>query len=284
LSVRRKASPAAIDAAAKGYQAFRDKKASGQAIVQGVSSAPAFGRARRRLADLPISLRFLLPSIALLVVVMTATVTFIGHQITQTLNTSGEEELKQQVQLVQAMIASTFDAVERESSRLLDIYAARYPGTFTLDESKDAVPVLRHNKIAVNGQSDEEDAFAKVAHGPTATLLARRGDEFVRIATSQKNDKGERVVNTVLDKESPATAKLLAGNPYIGRTSSQGKDRVSALKPIKDETGKVIGAFGIGYFISDEMSTLRERVKAVKLGQTGYVTCWTPSQGSIRAI
>ena len=133
LSVRRKASQAAIDAAAKGYQAFRDKKASGQAIVHGqiVSGSP-WARARRRLADLPISLRFLLPSVALLVAVMVATVTFIGHQITQTLGASGEQELKQQVQLVHAMMASTFDAVERESSRLLDIYAARYPGTFTL--------------------------------------------------------------------------------------------------------------------------------------------------------
>lgn len=272
LSVRRKASQAAIDAAAKGYQAFRDKKASGQAIVHGqIVSGSLWARARRRLADLPISLRFLLPSVALLVAVMVATVTFIGHQITQTLGASGEQELKQQVQLVHAMMASTFDTVERESSRLLDIYAARYPGTFTLDDSKDAIPVLRHNKTAVNGQFDEEDAFARIAHGPTATVLVRRGDEFVRIATSQKNDKGERVVNTVLDKESPATAKLLAGSTYLGRTSSQGKDRVSALKPIKDENGKVIGAFGIGYFISEEMSTLRERIKAVKLGQTGYI-------------
>ena len=101
---------------------------------------------------------------------MTATVTFIGHQITQTLNTSGEEELKQQVQLVQAMIASTFDAVERESSRLLDIYAARYPGTFTLDESKDAAPVLRHNKTC-SGPGQVFDITEQVGASSKIRLL-----------------------------------------------------------------------------------------------------------------
>jgi len=272
LSVRRQASQAAIDAATQAYRAFSEGKAAGRVILHGrVRAGGPLARLRRRLADLPLSMRFLLPSVLALVVVMAATTAFIGRQITATLNESGEAVLQQQVELVHSMMASTVDAVEREAARLLDIYAARYPGSFTLEDGADGIPVLRHNKAVVNGHHDEEDAFARITHGPTATVLVRRGEEFVRIATSQKNDKGERVVHTALDKESPATAVLLAGQTYIGRTTSQGKDRVSALKPIKDEAGKVIGAFGVGYFITQEMGTLRDRIKAIRIGQTGYV-------------
>lgn len=272
LSVRRQATPEAIEQASRAYQALREGKLGGRSVIHGkIASTALIASWKRSLRNQPISLRFMLPSIAALIAVMSATTFFVGQQITTTLQESGKEELKQRVQLVHSMMESTVEAVEREASRLLDIYAARYSGTFSIEESGNAVPLMRHNKNLVNGQHDEEDAFARISRGPTATLLVRRGNEFVRVATSQKNDKGERVINTALDKEGPATAKLLAGEIYIGRTTSQGKDRVSALKPIKDESGKVIGAFGVGYFITEEMTTLRDRIRAIKIGQTGYV-------------
>jgi methyl-accepting chemotaxis protein len=272
MSARHKPSREQVAAAESAYRLFREKRQGRQRILHGqVIHNGRFGGLGQRLRDLPISVRFLLPSILALAVIMTLTVALVGGQITRTLNESGEAELKQRVQLVHSMIESTMEAVEREAGRLLDIYAARYPGTFSLETGDGAAPALRHNRLLVNGHHDEEDSFAGITKGPTATVLVRRGNEFVRIATSQKNDKGERVINTVLDKESPAVAKLLAGETYIGRTSSQGKDRISALKPIKDEAGQVVGAFGVGYFITQEMSTLRERVKAVKIGETGYV-------------
>ncbi|QRM18724.1 PAS domain S-box protein [Dechloromonas sp. TW-R-39-2] len=272
LSVRRRASQAAIEASHQAYQALREGRMPGKTIAHGkLASTGLLATWKDRLSHMPISLRFLLPSIAALLLVMAATTFFVGQQIKQQLSAAGEDDLKQRVQLVHAMMESTVDAVEREASRLLDIYAARYSGSFTVDEGNGTVPLLRHNKIVVNDRHDEEDAFARITHGPTATVLVRRGNEFVRIATSQKNDKGERVILTALDKESPATEQLLAGKTYIGRTTSQGKDRVSALKPIKDENGKVIGAFGIGYFITQEMTTLRDRIKAIRIGQSGYV-------------
>jgi methyl-accepting chemotaxis protein len=272
LSVRRKAAQAAIDRAAEFYKDLREKRPTRHGVRHGqIVSTGLWARAQRWLVDTPVSLRFLLPSVLALILVMSGTVFFVSSQISQTLSAAGEDELKQRIQLVHAMMESTVEAVEREASRLLEIYASRYPHAFSVEPGSAAVPLLRHNNVIVNDRHDEEDAFAKITRGPTATVLVRRGDEFVRIATSQKNDKGERVINTALDKESPATAKLLAGQTYIGRTSSQGKDRVSALKPIIDESGKVIGAFGIGYFITDEMSALRDRIKAIKIGQSGYV-------------
>ena len=283
MSVRRKPNRDQVAVAEQAYRAFRENRASGLAVRHGqVVSTGVLSRLSQKIQNLPISVRFLMPSITMLTLIMTAAGFVIGNQIGTTIRAQGEAELKQQVQLVRAMMETTFDAVEREANRLLDIYAARYPGSFSVETSDGAVPLLKHNKNTVNGHYEEEDTFAKITKGPTATVLVRRGDEFVRIATSQKNDKGERVINTVLDKESPATAKLLAGETYIGRTSSQGKDRISGLKPIKDETGKVIGAFGIGYFITQEMTTLRERVKSVKVGETGYIYVIEAQEGKRR--
>lgn len=271
ISVRRKPAAKQVEAADGAYRAFREKRAGGLRILHGeVVSDGIFAKLKRKLADAPVAFRFLLPSVIGLLLVMSATVYVVGQQINQSLNAKAEQELKQEINLIRGLMESTLDAIEREAARLLDLYASRYPGQFSVEAGEGGVPVLKHNKQAVNGHHDEEDAFAKVSKGPTATLLVRRGDEFVRISTSQKNEKGERVIHTVLDKEGPATAKLLAGESYFGRTSSQGKERISALKPIKDEAGKVIGAFGVGYFITEEMKELRERVHAVKLGETGY--------------
>ncbi|AXS80463.1 Cache 3/Cache 2 fusion domain-containing protein [Dechloromonas sp. HYN0024] len=272
LSVRRQPTQDQIDTAEAAYQALREGRSAGWTIKHGkIVSGGLIGRLRGRLSNMPMALQFLIPSLSILLLIIALTAVLAGQQINHILRQQTDRELAQEVHLVRAMMETTLDALEREATRLLEFYAARYPGTFSVEPVDGGIPILKHNKLVVNGHHDEEDAFASITRGPTATLLVRRGDEFVRIATSQKNDKGERVINTVLDKVGPATSTLLAGETYIGRTSSQGKDRISALKPVKDESGKVIGAFGIGYFITQEMSTMRERVKSNKIGQTGYI-------------
>ena len=272
LSVRRTPTVEQVEAAEAAYEAMREGRAAGRKIRHGkIVRGGLIARLQHRLSNLPLALQFLIPSLSILILIIAITALLAGQQISQILRQKAEQDLAQEVHLVRAMMETTLDALEREATRLLEFYAARYPGTFSVELGDGGTPVLKHNKLVVNGHHDEEDAFAGITKGPTATLLVRRGDEFVRIATSQKNDKGERVINTVLDKVGPATATLLAGETYIGRTSSQGKDRISALKPVKDEAGKVIGAFGVGYFITQEMSTMRERVKNNKIGDTGYV-------------
>ena len=48
-------------------------------------------------------------------------------------------------------------------------------------------------------------------NGGAATIFAKSGNEFVRVATTVKKDDGSSAVGTALDAKSPAIAKLSGG-------------------------------------------------------------------------
>jgi methyl-accepting chemotaxis protein len=79
--------------------------------------------------------------------------------------------------------------------------------------------------------------------GGAASLLAKSGDQFVRVATTIKKPDGTSGVGTPLDPKSPAFPKLNAGEPYYGPAPILGKNYDTAYEPIKDASGAVIGAY-----------------------------------------
>ena len=82
--------------------------------------------------------------------------------------------------------------------------------------------------------------------GGAATLFAKNGDQFVRVASTVRKEDGTSAVGTALDPKSPAFAKLSAGEPYYGDATVFGKAYDAGYEPIKDTTG-VVGAYFVGY-------------------------------------
>ena len=82
--------------------------------------------------------------------------------------------------------------------------------------------------------------------GGVATLFAKNGDQYVRVATTIKKEDGTSAVGTSLDAKSPAYARLNAGEPYYGDATVFGKAYVAAYEPIKDASG-FVGAYFVGY-------------------------------------
>lgn len=270
ISVRRKPTREQIEAAAGVYRAVNENRAQGLAVSHGQAvSTSFFSRLGQRIRDMPIALRFLLPSVATLALVMALTTLFLGNQISNTLTQTGETELSQKISLVRNTAEATLEALERDANRALEQYAARYPGSFSLDGVENNLPQLRYGKNLVNGHHEEEDTLARLNRSAAATLYGRRDNELVAIATSLKNDKGEYVLGQSLAKDH--AAKLLAGQRQGALTATPGKERLAALKPIKDESGKVIGAFSVSLGIAEEMKSLKDKIKAVKIGDSGYI-------------
>jgi Cache 3/Cache 2 fusion domain len=90
------------------------------------------------------------------------------------------------------------------------------------------------------------DAVAK-EHGGAATVFVKSGDEYVRVATTLKNEDGSSAVGTALAATSPAVAKLNKGEALYGRNVIVfGKPYVALYEPIKDASGAVIGAYFVG--------------------------------------
>ena len=82
--------------------------------------------------------------------------------------------------------------------------------------------------------------------GAAASLFAKNGDQFVRVASTVKKEDGTSAVGTALDPKSPAFAKLSAGEPYYGDATVFGKAYDAGYEPIKDASG-FVGAYFVGY-------------------------------------
>jgi methyl-accepting chemotaxis protein len=155
------------------------------------------------------------------------------------------------------------------------IFASGFEGDFTLDTDTlvtvgtRQVPTLASNGKALNLDYSIPDRFTRQTGG-NATIFAASGDDFVRVSTSVKKENGERAVGTVLDRASPAYAALRAGKPYIGLTRLFGKQFMTDYEPIRDKAGKTVGILYIGLDVEANLAVLRAKIRAMKVGETGY--------------
>jgi len=166
-------------------------------------------------------------------------------------------------------------SVASEADTFAQLLAAELDDSFTLDTAATidvqgkSVPTLSNGGKALNLDFTIPDRFTKLTGG-NATIFAASGEDFVRVSTSVKNEKGERAVGTVLDHASAAYAPLRAGRPFSGLLTLFGKQYMTRYDPIKDATGKVIGILYVGVDIGKEMTAMKDKIKSLKVGQTGY--------------
>ena len=155
------------------------------------------------------------------------------------------------------------------------IFRAGVAGEFVLDEATTVdiggrqVPTLSVAGKPLNLDFAVPDAFTERTGG-NATIFAASGDDFVRVTTSVKKEDGARAVGTALDKASPAYAALREGRTYVGLATLFGKQFITQYEPVRSAGGKVVGALYVGVDITKDIAYLRERIGAVKVGETGY--------------
>ena len=109
-----------------------------------------------------------------------------------------------------------------------------------------SAPGLYFGTTKMNNSFDVVDEVAK-AHGGTATLLVKAGDEYVRVSTNVKKGDGSRAIGTVLDPNGPAIAMIKKGEAYYGDATILGKPYVTGYEPIRDAAKNVIGIYYVGY-------------------------------------
>jgi len=117
------------------------------------------------------------------------------------------------------------------------------------ETEKLGAPNVQNTYLYFGKTTDFSDAVKAVVktHGGVATLFVKRGDEFVRVASTVKREGGTSAVGFALDPSSPAIAKLNNGETYYGDATVFGKTYDAGYEPIKDASGAVIGAYFVGY-------------------------------------
>ena len=212
---------------------------------------------------------------ALVGLILTGLIGMISESTATLLAERSQASVRNELRGVQNMVEMFHLAVSSEADTFSHLLASEFEGKFALDTATmtdvkgKSVPTLTIAGAPVNMDFTVADRFTALTGG-SATVFAASGDDFVRVSTSLKNEKGERAIGTVLDHASAAYAPLRAGQPFSGLLTLFGKQYMTRYDPIKDGAGNVIGILFVGVDITREIGALKDRIKSLKVGQTGY--------------
>ena len=185
-------------------------------------------------------------------------------------------ELEQKNHLVIDMMSTYNASIEQSTDKLARVFESYFHGAFLLEENKTlaigemAIPTLKSDSEVLNLNFSPVDRFTATTDA-VATVFARKGDDFIRISTSLKKENGQRAIGTELNRNNLAYAKVLAGQTFVGKAKLFDKDYMTQYVPIKDGKGKVIGILFVGQDFTAGLKVLRDKIKALKIGETGYV-------------
>ena len=197
---------------------------------------------------------FILAVISILVV-YSAVALVIFLQTKSKIESYNIKSLKEEVLLIKQQIA-VFDAATKDSAeKFMSIFQSMLPSGTASIKADNSIP----------------DKFTAMTGGSVATIFKRQEDDFLRIATSLKKEDGSRALGTFLGKNHPGYSLLMKGEPYIGKATLFGKDYMTKYVPIKDTSGNVAGVLFIGFDISKTMKHLKDFIRSIKVGKTGYV-------------
>lgn len=212
--------------------------------------------------------------VALVGVFVAVLVGSIGYTLGQVIESRANREVGDKTKLIVDLVEATDADLRNRAVGLSKTFAAKLSGGFalsgeTVNIGDKPTPVLTLAGKPVNMDFGLVDQFTE-ATGAVATVFASNGEDFVRVTTSLKNDKGERVVGTQLDRGHPGYKAVREGNSYTGLAALFGRQYMTHYEPIKDGTGKVVGLAFVGLDFTDYLKSLKDTIRAMKIGNSGY--------------
>ncbi len=219
--------------------------------------------------------RITLLTFGLISVVLCCLIIVISIGTTRLLEERSTDSVRQELTGVVNMVDLFNTAVTSEANSFARILAASFENQYTLDPATTVevggkpAPALKDGDRVLNNDFTIPDRFTAQS-GATATIFATTGEDFIRVSTSVKKEDGSRAVGTMLDRAHPGYALLRAGQSYTGLATLFGKQFITRYDPIRDAAGKVVGVLYVGVDVSNEIASLKQRIKSIKVGTTGY--------------
>ena len=229
----------------------------------------------KKSARFSLGVRLSLVQAFIVIVVMGIFTMVLSTSVAKRLEKRTEKELSQQALLVLNSMSSYNAALADSAGKLIAVFRSYFPDSFSLDPSQTVTigdkqtPTLKNGSTTINLNNEIVDRFTGVTKA-VATVFARSGEDFVRVATSLKKEDGDRAIGTALDKAHPAYQGLLRGEEYVGKAALFGKDYMTRYLPVKDGQNKVVAVLFIGLDFTDGLKALKEKIRNIKIAETGY--------------
>jgi methyl-accepting chemotaxis protein len=189
----------------------------------------------------------------------------LSNRASEQLQATALENLHSRVNGINDM-AQLFDSsLSEEVSSYTQLFNSFIPHPIARDESQLlplnnlSVPQLTGGGQLLNENNAIADDFL-ARTSAIATLFVRSGEDFVRIATSLRDENGARALGTVLDRKSPAWQSVSKGEIYRGPARLFGKRYITQYQPVKDRNGRTIAILFVGVDISAPWLTMREKI------------------------
>lgn len=209
---------------------------------------------------------------------------FIALVLNYYANKSAEENAMQSINKISNIMDMSFqnsshqlDANVRNSIRILKQFIGlEYKSTdkFTIDGKDDKdIPLLYLNGKLVNDQNELFDEYAKATEN-VATIFAKDGNDFVRVATSLKDEKGNRAIYTKLAPDHPSQNIVREGKTYVGLANLFGSDYMTVYEPVLDENKNVIAIYFVGYNLTETYKINKENIERITIGSNGFVSAY----------
>jgi len=139
---------------------------------------------------------------------------------------------------------------------MLDIYLKEQFGTLSLnDEGK----LSDSSGKPIDGRFEYIDKLAEGSN-IVATVFAKSGNDYVRVLTTIRDEKGERIIGTKLDSNGEAYKEISKGNAYLGDADILGEKYMTKYAPIIGDNKEVIGIYYVGKSIESIMDIYSEGV------------------------
>jgi len=224
--------------------------------------------------------------VALMVGVLIVVVSIVAHRdaIKQT-----EESLGLQSKMTVGMLEYAQDALKQRASEALSRFERSLGGEARLTGEafkvgNDSVPELAIGGVVLNGNDGLLGQYSKNHPGHEPAVLVRQGDRFHRAATLLKDKDGNYRHGELVGDNGTYPSILLTGKPFLGSLERNGKMYVLAANPIRDGSGKVIGALTMRLDAATEVGLLKEKLAQIKIGKTGYPFIVSVPSGDARDI
>lgn len=177
------------------------------------------------------------------------------------------------------LLAGLIDSTDRDLRGRVQIFAQGFrkglqgsiqtKPEMEIDIQGKKTPALLVADQPVNLNFGIVDRFTETT-GAVATVFVKSGEDFVRITTSVKNEKGERAVGTSLDHAHPAYAAIRSGKSFTGLANLFGRQYMTHYEPLLDDKQQLVGISFIGLDFSEFSANLRKTVSDLKIGKSGY--------------
>ena len=122
--------------------------------------------------------------------------------------------------------------------------------------------------------------------GGTVTVFQRMNDagDLLRVATNVRAKTGNRAIGTFIPAvtaegtPNAVAAAIKAGKPYRGVAQVVDTWYISAYDPVKDASGKVIGALYVGVQQAAALQNLTDAIAATSVRENGWVTVYSTAK------